>query len=434
MPRLREMCETSFGINVFGYLTSIQSQGVLARTLVQVLREQGVPVAITDVAPDFGGTGQDQSVCLTGTDEASSQPHPISVFCFTPTDTETFLERNPRLADRDRITAVVVALEHHVLRPEFLPALEAVDLVLTLSDFITDAVSAGVPGSTCVPFRQAIPSRDVEKVERSRWGVQDRDVLFVNAFDTLSDSCRKNPLALVRAFAEAFPDRDDVALLMKIGHLGDDADLGGQAVTAVAEAAADPRVRVVQESLEYSEVLGLFASADVVVSLHRSEGLGLTLMEAMSVGTATVATRFSGNLDFMTAENSALVECELVPVRTPYPAYQYLVDRDVWAEPSHEDAVRWLRRLADEPDLRARLGDAGRADMETLRESVMGGDVVEGIKRALRSDVVWTHRDQSALKRLARPHGRLRLGVLRHRAAVAVKGVLEPQSQRRSRG
>lgn len=434
MPRLREMCETSFGVNVFGYLTSIQSQGVLARTLVQVLREQAVPVALTDVTPDFGGTGQDESVCHTGIDEASAQPYPVSIFCFTPNDTEMFLERNPRLADRDRITAVVVALEHRVLRPEFLPVLQAVDLVLTLSDFITDAVSAGLPDSTCVPFRQAIPPRTVAPSPRARWAVPDTAVLFVNAFDTFSDSCRKNPLALVRAFREAFHDRDDVTLLLKIGHLDADAGLGGQAVEAVAEAAGDPRIRIVQESLDYTDVLGLFAAADVVVSLHRSEGLGLTLMEAMSVGTATMATRFSGNLDFMTPGNAVLVDCELVPVKTPYPAYQYLVDRDVWAEPSHADSVRWLKTLAADPDLRARLATAGRSDMEARSEVVMGGEVIDGIRRALRSDDLWTGRDRFPLKRLARPHGRMRLGVLRHRTAVRAKRLLSRHSHRGSSG
>ncbi len=424
MPRLHDLCDTAFGINVFGYLSSRQSQGALARTLVRVLREQGVPVALTDVAPDFGGTGQDESVCAAGTDEASAQPHPISVFCFTPADTQTFLERNPYLADQDRITAVVVALEHHLLRPEFVPVLQAVDLVLTLSDFVSDAVSDGLPGTTCVPFRQAIPQVVAAASTRSRWGVPEEATLFVNAFDTLSDSCRKNPLGLVRAFAGAFPGRDDVSLLIKIGHLDADSGLGGQAARAVAEAAGDPRIRIVEESLDYDEVLGLFALADVVVSLHRSEGLGLTLMEAMSVGTATMATGFSGNLDFMTAENAALVGFELVPVRTPYPAYQFLVDLDVWAEPSHEESVSWLRRLADDSELRERLAAAGQADMEARRAVVMGGDVVHEIRAALKGDDVWDGRSRAALKRLARPHGRLRLGVLRHRVAVRVKQVL----------
>lgn len=432
--RLRRRCETSFGVNLFGYLTSIQSQGVLARTMVQVLRAQGVPVALTDVSPDSGGTGQDQSVCRTGVDDASAQPHPMSVFCFTPTDMQTFLERNPRLADHDRVTAVVVALEHQMLRPEFLPVLSAVDLVLTLSDFITDAVSAGLPDTTCVPFRQAIKPTEGVRPSRPRWGVPHDSILFVNAFDTLSDSCRKNPLGLVRAFTDAFPDRDDVGLILKIGHLDADGELGGQADQAVAEAASDPRIRIVEESLSYADVLGLFATADVVVSLHRSEGLGLTLMEAMSVGTATMATGFSGNLDFMTPENSALIAYDLVPVRTPYPAYQYLVNRDVWAEPSHDDSVRWLRRMADDTELRERLAAQGLAEMRTRQESVLGGAVINEMRAALSNDDLWQRHDHRTLKRLARPHGRLRLGVLRHRAAVRVKGLLAPHSHRGSSG
>lgn len=431
MPRLRDWCEASFGVNVFGYLTSIQSHGVLARTLVEVLRAQGVPLALSDVVPDFGGTGQDESVCAAGVDEASDQPYPVTIFCLPPADTQTFLERNPRLANRDRVTAVVAAVEHRVLRPESRPVLEAVDLVLTLSDFVAEAVSSGIPEATCVPFRQAISITGATPC-KERWNVPSDTVLFVNSFDTYSDSCRKNPLALVRAFKEAFPAREDVALLLKIAHLEADDHLGGQAVLAVTETLGDPRIRILEEAMNYDEVLSLFATADVVVSLHRSEGLGLTLMEAMSVGTATMATSFSGNLEFMTEENSALVACDLVPVATPYPAYQYLLGRDVWADPSHQDSVAWLRRLADDGELREKLAGRAAADMRARHAVVMGGDVLVEIRRALLGEEVWARHDPARLRRLARPHGRLRLGVLRHRIAVRAKRLAAIYRQRGS--
>ena len=282
---LREEISQSFGVNLFGYVTSNQSQGVVARNLVATLRSRGVSVAVTDVEPTFGGTGHDQSQCVTGCDDATAQPYPLTIFCFTPPDAEDYVRRNPRVLRADRLTAVVVFVEHHVLRPDFMPFLRAVDLVLAPTDFVMDAVRAGAPDSVCVPFLQSVLIPEGVVADRERWGMRDDVTTFAFSFDTLSDSNRKNPLGLVRAFQAAFPSRDDVALLIKVAHLDDDTRLGGQAVKAVVAAADDERITFLQEALPYADVLGLYASADVVASLHRSEGLGLLMMEAMSLGT-----------------------------------------------------------------------------------------------------------------------------------------------------
>ena len=212
-----------------------------------------------------------------------------------------------------------------------------------------DAVRAGAPDSVCVPFLQSVLIPEGVVADRERWGMRDDVTTFAFSFDTLSDSNRKNPLGLVRAFQAAFPSRDDVALLIKVAHLDDDTRLGGQAVKAVAAAADDDRITFLQEALPYADVLGLYASADVVASLHRSEGLGLLMMEAMSLGTPVLATGYSGNLDFMTADNSMLIDSQMVTVDTPYPGYQHLQGVDVWAEPDQESAVRAMRALADDP-------------------------------------------------------------------------------------
>ena len=108
---------------------------------------------------------------------------------------------------------------------------------------------------------------------------------------------------------------------------------------------------VVDEHLTYAEVLSLNASSDVYLSLHRAEGLGLNLLEAMSLGKPVVGTAWSGNTDFMTDENSCLVDYTLIPVVTDHPSYAADVvgEGQMWAEPDVESAARWLRRLAEEP-------------------------------------------------------------------------------------
>ena len=107
---------------------------------------------------------------------------------------------------------------------------------------------------------------------------------------------------------------------------------------------------------------GLMAAVDIVLSLHRSEGFGLVPAEAMQLGKPVVATGWSGNMDFMNAGNSAPVAYDMVPVQDPYDG-AFISDGQLWAEASVDDAADWLRRLANDTDLRRRMGDTARADI-----------------------------------------------------------------------
>jgi glycosyltransferase involved in cell wall biosynthesis len=102
----------------------------------------------------------------------------------------------------------------------------------------------------------------------------------------------------------------------------------------------------------------LIAASDIVLSLHRSEGFGLIPAAGMLLGRPVVATGWSGNLDFMAPECSALVSYKLIPAIDPRGTYQ--LPKAVWAEPDLDDTVAWLRRLAGDATLRASMGAAAK--------------------------------------------------------------------------
>ena len=172
-------------------------------------------------------------------------------------------------------------------------------------------------------------------------------------FNTASGFTRKNPLAAIAAFRRAFDGDTGARLVVKTLNVSS----SPQAAELVRAASPCGNVVVIADPMTTSEIIGLYTDADVLLSLHRSEGFGLTLAEAMLQGVPVVATGWSGNADFLTQETGIPIPCRLVPAQDPQGTYQHPGMR--WAEPDIDAAAAALRRLRDAPALRARLGCAG---------------------------------------------------------------------------
>jgi glycosyltransferase involved in cell wall biosynthesis len=134
----------------------------------------------------------------------------------------------------------------------------------------------------------------------------------------------------------------------------------GAAARLREAAAGAANISIHDRVLSRAELQGWLANADAVMSLHRAEGFGLVPAEAMQLGRPVIATRWSGNIDFMTAENSALVDYSLVPAVDPQGTYHH--PDQLWAEPDVAHAADWLRRLAADRDLGRRLGERAGHD------------------------------------------------------------------------
>jgi glycosyltransferase involved in cell wall biosynthesis len=179
----------------------------------------------------------------------------------------------------------------------------------------------------------------------------------LTSFNMASGFTRKNPIAAVRAFRLAFsgdnPGAGDARLILKTHHVSSYAAGCGELAAAID---GDPRITVLDRTLDRPELDALVARSDAVMLLHRSEGFGLPLAEAMGQGLPVVATNWSGNTDFMDFDNSCPVSYCLVPARDPQGSYDHA--DQLWAEPSVESAALYLRRLRENPAVRAELGQA----------------------------------------------------------------------------
>ena len=216
------------------------------------------------------------------------------------------------------------------------------------------------PGIEIAPF---------DPLPRSAFGIAEDAFVFLFVFHMLSIMDRKNPLALIRAFKLAFPGKTRAKLVIKTSFGNRNPDN----LKLLREAADDADVEVIDAVYSRDQTLSLMAASDAYVSLHRSEGLGLTMAEAMLLGRPVVATRYSGNVDFMDDGNSLLVDSRIVTLDrdiAPYKAGQR------WAEPSVPHAAELMRRLYDDPAFGKDLGARARSDLEARLNYRVTGEAV----------------------------------------------------------
>lgn len=194
--------------------------------------------------------------------------------------------------------------------------------------------------------------------------------VFLFSFDLLSVLERKNPLGLIKAFTSAFPNEEGATLVIKTIN-GDKRIMEMEKLRYASRGRSD--IILMDGYLSQIENHSLTALSDCYVSLHRSEGFGLTIAEAMALGRPVIATGYSGNVEFMTAENSYLcpsVRSAVGPEREPYPAGSH------WSEPDASVAATLLRRVFDHREEARARGLQGAQDIQTFHSPAAAGAVI----------------------------------------------------------
>jgi FkbM family methyltransferase len=347
----RELTEPvdTFGVNVVGYLTAELGVGEMARIVHDAIDQAGVPVA--SVVEDELVTNR------KGLDEPGTvgEPRfPVSLLCVNADQTQVVLRHRPQVGHhRYRIGLWAWEVEDF---PEHMhAAFRELDEVWTVSDFCRDALSkhASVPVKT-IP----VPVRDPGEPDRR----PDPELArFLFAFDFASIGERKNPWGVVEAFRRAFEGRDDARLVLKA--------INGAKHPHTAEKlrvliAGDDRIELIEQYLSVAELDELYATSTAYVSLHRSEGFGLTVAEAMARALPVISTDYSSTTEFLDERTGWPVPYELALVgkgNYPYPEDSH------WADPDLDAAAAAMREIADNPEEAERRGRAARAHVLRTR-------------------------------------------------------------------
>ena len=343
------------GVNVVGYMGAALGLGEVARNLAEALEGAGVPVAAV-TNPATASRELYEFDCVT----PDAAPYDLNLFVVTADVLAPLAGRLGADFFAERRSIGLWFWEAERFRPGApTPATVLLDEVWAPSAFVRGAVDAAVPERPVetVPIPVPVPTPP-NGIDRSVLGLPEDRFVFLFMFDYFSVMKRKNPLGLIDAYRRAFAPSDGATLVLKsINGSARLADL--EAVRAAA--AGRPDIVVWDEYLPPDRHAAMLGCCDVYVSLHRAEGLGLTMAEAMALGKPVVATGYSGNLEFMNDDVAFLVSSTLVPIGAgvdPYPADAR------WADPDLEHAAVLMRTIFDD---RARAAEVGRRAADLIR-------------------------------------------------------------------
>jgi len=363
------------GVNVVGFVSARLGLGVAARASIEALVACGVRVSVVDLQLPDGRSGFDQSWAHLNVSTVEAIPHPVNLVHVNPPEAEGVWHSAPAIFAGRRNYAVPF-FELAEMPQQWYAHLSRYDAVLAPSEHIAGAARNAV----AVPVRHypiAVDASKISAIDRSAFGIPAGAFAFAATWDTDSGLNRKNGIGALRAFANAFADRDDVVLVLKTNG-------NARHMELEREIAGMPRGRVivVDRYLSYPDVLGLYATCDAFVSLHRAEGLGLGLLEAMSLGKPVVTTGWSGNMDFMDDASAALVRYTFSPVLDTQAVYSpaNFARTQFWAEPDLMHASTIMRRVVDDAPYRSAIGAAGRERACLRRDTFFGGGAADVIR------------------------------------------------------
>jgi glycosyltransferase involved in cell wall biosynthesis len=344
---------TDIAVNVAGFLRGGLGLGEAARRYVQALQAGGVAVSTTayDVPlPEVQAAAPKEFEFV---DVAGGGEPAFNLVCVNAPELPAFYTEVGPGFFGDRRTIGVWAWEVDKVPRDWTWSFDVVDEIWVYSHYVADILRPVSPVPVVrMPLAVSEPAAPVAAAPDL--GLDER-FTFLFLFDFFSTMERKNPVGLIEAFTRAFDPGEGPQLLIKSFN----GDYKPERLERVLGAAAKhPDVHVVDRYLQADERDALFAASDCYVSLHRAEGFGLTMAEAMAMGKPVIATGYSGNVDFMREDNSWLVGHGLKHVG---PEGENYPSEGIWADPDLDDAARAMREVWEGGPAVAERAERGRA-------------------------------------------------------------------------
>lgn len=361
------------GINVLGLLTAESGLGEAARGCIRALDAVGIPSSLHDL---HIGDIRKANHSLTSRLSHSS-PYDVSLIAINA-DFLSTVYRNKRSLMDNHYCIGQWSWELSTLPNTWKHTLSLVHELWVPSVFVQKAIEAASSIPVFV-IPHVVDRKPTGIFDRTHFGIPSDTFVFLTMFDFHSIFERKNPIATIQAFKKASEGRNNTQLVIKCVNGERYPREFHQMMSAIDN---DRRITVMNGYISPEETLDLINICDAFISLHRSEGFGLALTEAMIMKKPVIATYYSGNTDFMNDSNGFTVKYRLVRLQQTYGPY---AKGNEWAEPDTDDAALQMRTILDHPVEAARRAARARQTIQTKHSADVVGGLIKKRFEAIRT-------------------------------------------------
>jgi GT2 family glycosyltransferase/glycosyltransferase involved in cell wall biosynthesis len=339
------------GLNVLGYINAEHGVGEAVRANILSLKAAGLEVSLNNVTPTYIRQNDSSFPALS-----SSNPFLINLIHINADEFPRMcLERGENYF-KNKYKIGFWTWELSDFPDEWQESFTYCDEIWVPSSFTLASISkkSRIP---VIKISHAVSVDKIKNVQRSYFGLKEKDFIFLFIFDFLSYFERKNPLAVIQAFERSFSPSEDVKLVIKCCNSSFDPS----SMKRLMDAAKGYNIDIIDKYLFREEINALISLCDSYVSLHRCEGFGLTMAEAMFLGKPVIATGYSGNTDFMNIGNSYLVSYKLIPIHKDVGPYG---KGGMWAEPNIEHATELMKYVYENKTKAQEIGKIASDDIK----------------------------------------------------------------------
>lgn len=364
------------GINIVGWFRATLGVGESARCMARACDAAALPVTLIDLRLN----------CLNANDDDTfasrlheTPKHGVNVFHIDPPVADQIDHHHGPELRRDRYNIAYWAWELPEFPDGWVRQCAFFDEIWCPSEFVRDAIAPKVPLPVHV-MPHAIDIPPLVGEGRQRFALPRDRFLFLFVYDLNSYQERKNPLAAIEAYRQAFPTEDGVGLVIKTQNRSRHPEAFAHLETALRGLR---HTTLIAATLSRADVHLLESACDAFVSLHRSEGFGLSVAECMLLGKPVISTDWSATAEFVDERCGCPVRYRLVELQETHGPY---AKGQIWADADIDHAAEWMRRLVNEPGLAQRLGAAAR---EIIRQRFSPAAIGARYRRRLDSFSLW---------------------------------------------
>lgn len=349
-------CE-NFGVNISGFINKQFGLGEGVRSNIRAIKSVQIPYVINDFNITLSKYVKDDEVDKLSIE--TENPYNINLVQINIDRLHSVMREVDKSYFQNKYNIAFWAWELENFPEESKVFFSLFDEIWTPSNFCTEAISKISP----VPVIKVMHSIEIEKTSFSRedFNLPRDKFIFLTLFDYYSSLARKNPIATIDAYEKAFgKNNEDVILVIKTLISKE----FPQEKKILQQRATDNKsIIIIEEVLDRDHLYSLINCSDCLISLHRSEGFGLTIAEAMYLGKPVIATAYSANTEFMNINNSFPVKYKIVKTGNQY---YFSTDKDFWAEPDIEHAAIQMKEVYVNKLHVKKIADRGMEDVKKM--------------------------------------------------------------------